>query len=98
MRAPDKPIARISKSGDGVEIAAGRAAWYVIYEGPQSVFVDDGGHAFSVPQGCALMLRWIDAHCAWWVGNFAAQRGESVRRLILIDLRERLRELRSVAA
>jgi hypothetical protein len=98
MRAPDKPIARISKSGEGIDAAASRAFWYVIYEGPQSVFVDDGGQMFALPQGCALMLRWIDAHRAWWVGNFTTQRNQSLRALILVNLHARLRELQGVPA
>jgi hypothetical protein len=98
MRAPDRPIARINGSGYGLEIAAGRAEWYVIYEGPQSLFVDDDGAAFCLPQGCTLMLRWIEVRQAWWVGNFTVHHGEPLRRLILSDLRERLRELRALAA
>ena len=98
IRPPDVPIARIKSSGYGVDVAVSRAAWYVIYEGPQTLFVDDEGRAFCAPQGCALMLRWVDARRSWWVGNFEARDGESVRREILADLRERLHELRQVAA
>ena len=98
IRLPDVPIARIKSSGYGVDVAASRAAWYVICEGPQTLFVDDEGRAFCAPQGCALMLRWVDARRSWWVGNFTVQRGESVRHLILLELRERLHELRQVAA
>lgn len=98
MRAHDRPIARVNSSGYGLTMVAGRTEWYVIYEGPQSLFVDDDGRAFCVPLGCALMLRWVEHHRAWWVGNFEVRRGEPLRRLILGDLRERLRELRSVAA
>lgn len=98
MRAPDRPIARINRSGYGLTMAAGRVEWYVIYEGPQSLFVDDDGQAFCVPQGCALMLRWVERRARWWVGNFSVQRGEPLRRHVLADLRERLRELRALAA
>lgn len=99
MRAPDRQIARINSSGYGLEMAAGRAEWYVIYEGPQSLFVDDDGVVFCMPQGCGLMLRWIEIRRTWWVGNFAVVRnGEPVRRLMLENLLERLRELRALAA
>lgn len=98
MRAPDVPIARINGSGYGMDAAVGRTAWYVINEGPQTLFVDDDGRVFCMPQGCGLMLRWIETRQSWWVGNFVTQHGVSVRRLILAELRERWRELRTVAA
>lgn len=98
MRLADVPIARINNSGYGLDNAAARTTWYVLYEGPQSLFVDDEGRAFCVPQGCALMLRWIESHRAWWVGNFSVQRGEPLRRHVMTNLRERWRELRTIAA
>lgn len=99
MRPLDRPIARVNSSGYGVSMAASRAEWYVLYEGPQSVFIDDDGRVFCLPQGCALMLRWIEQRASWWVGNFThGRRGDPLRRLILSDLRERLRELRAMAA
>jgi len=98
MRAPDVPIARINGSGYGMDAAVGRTAWYVIYEGPQSLFVDDDGRAFCMPQGCALMLHWCESRPTWWVGNFELRRRESLRQTIVENLRERMHELRAAAA
>jgi hypothetical protein len=98
MRAPDRPVARINGSGYGLSMAAGRVEWFVIYEGPQSLFVDDEGRAFCLPYGCGLMLRWVEHRRDWWVGNFSLCRGEALRPRILAELRERLGELRAHAA
>jgi hypothetical protein len=99
MRAPDKPIARINCcSGYGLEAAAGRIAWYVIYEGPQTVFVDDEGRVFAAQQGCSMMLRWIESHQPWWVGNFTAKASDPVHKRVLDELRSRHCELRVAGA
>lgn len=100
MRAPNRPIARITGSGYGLEVAAARAEWHIEYAGPQSIFVDDDGRVFCVPQGCWLMLHWCESQpqSAWWVGNFSVQRGQHLRAAILEELRDRCRELRTQAA
>lgn len=104
MRDAEKPVGRIARNGNGLPRIAGCVHWFALYEGPQTLFVDDAGIAFSLPQGTNAAVRWTQERTRWWVGNYAiplTRRGHcpDLRRdEIVSDLRVRLGELARRAA
>lgn len=103
-RAHERPVGRIAKTGNGLARAAGSVHWYLEYEGPQAVFMDDVGNVFTFPCGTMLALTWSErrANCLVGiytrVGNPKYQGFAEVRKQLVADLRERLHELYEACA
>lgn len=98
-----RPIGRVAVSGYGIERTVDAVHWYLRYEGPQSVFMDDDGSVWAAVKGTATELRLLAQHSQWLVGSYemgdVRSNTERLHRSYLIDdLRERLRELRELAA
>lgn len=102
-RCAEVPVAHIRASGYGLDRATRRIHWFVLYEGPQTVFVDDMGTVFAAPDGCITERALMAGHVDWCVGRFESNSTkprafQATRDLILENLRERAGELRKVAA
>lgn len=98
-----KPVGRVTASGYGVLRAGGAVHWYVLAEGPQSVFVADDGRVLAAPADSHTEAELLRRHPDWLVGCYAESRvrrgAVAVQREgIIADLRERANELGGVAA
>lgn len=101
MRDASTAIKTITPRGDGITEAAGRIHFQVVYGGPQQVFVDDGLRVFSHAAGTLGALRMEQNHADWLIGTYFDGTGlgpAELRRVIIGDLRERVAELRRLAA
>lgn len=101
MRDAGIAIKTITPRGEGIPEAAERVHFQVVYGGPQQVFVDDRLRVFSHAAGTLDALRMERNHADWLIGTYFAGTGigpAELRRVIIGDLRERVAELRRLAA